>query len=344
MTTPCHTPADASLYERGYPYLVELVDGHKDDKKPSSIATRAFKNYWGPYHVKWPRLTAAAFVRASAAACGEWDKPEVATAASATGAVSADEAKEIVAAWLTAKWSPSWFEAYHPVTVLEAFVGADVVLDAIAEGLEKLAKARRAGKDDDEAPSFFAYLCGLLLLRSERAKEHRAHLEAIYDDAVKQNLDEGEHTVRGALDLALHGNQGAARALANSHWQYWYWYLFVDDAKVHLTRLADNWKSEWVPEARILFLAGPELVPVYTSKKALRQGKRLPDLLADFGMFADDRILELMIDMIGVKGAGEAPATYFKERAAYARPKLERLAKGSSANAVKAKAALALAK
>jgi hypothetical protein len=45
-----------------------------------------------------------------------------------------------------------------------------------------------------------------------------------------------------------------------------------------------------------------------------------------------------------VKGAGEAPADYFRERAAFARPRLERLAKGSGASAVKAKAALALVK
>jgi hypothetical protein len=344
MKAPCHSPEETALYERGYPYVVELIDGHKDDKKPGAIATRAFKNFWGPYHVKWPRLTAAAFARASAVACGKWGEPEVAKAASASGPVSVDEAKAIVAGWFEKPWSPTFYEALHPTIVLEAIAGTDVVLAAISDGLEKAATRPKKGKDEGSAHAYFAYLTGLLLLRASRAKDHRARLESIYDETVKQGLDEGEHTMRGGLDLALHGNQGAARTLANSHWQYWYWYLFVDDAKTHLARLADNYKSDWVPEARILFLAGTEMIPVYTTKKALRQGKRLPDILHDFGMFADDRILDLMIDMIGVKGAGEAPAEYFKERVAFVRPRLERLAKGSGANAVKAKAALALVK
>ena len=56
-------------------------------------------------------------------------------------------------------------------------------------------------------------------------------------------------------------------------------------------------------------------------------------------MFAHDRVLELMVDMIGVKSA---PTDYFTANAAYAKPKLTKLAKGSTVAAMKAKAALGL--
>ena len=70
----------------------------------------------------------------------------------------------------------------------------------------------------------------------------------------------------------------------------------------------------------------------------------MPHILGDFGMIAHDRVLSLMVDMVGVKGAGDAPRESLPsaEQPAALRPKLERIAKGSGAAAVKAKAALSM--
>jgi hypothetical protein len=338
----CHTPEQSRLYERGYPQMALLVDGHKDDKKPAVSATKVFRDY-GTYHVKWPRLTAAAFVRGSRALRGfDWSAPAVAEAASATGPVTNEEAAAIVAAAFERRTFGNFNEMRHVLFVLEALTSTDAVLDAIVSGLERLPKERWQG-DNDGGPPLIAYLAGFLLLRSPKRAAFTERLEEVYAATVKEGIDEGEHTIRGGLDLALHGNAGAARALARSHWQYWYYYLNVDDADVHLERLANYAKSEWVPEARILYLAGEKLLPVYTSKKALRQGKRLPHILGDFGMLEHEGIVDLMVDMIGVKGAGDAPQNYFRENAAYARPRLEKLARGSGPMAVKAASALSLA-
>ncbi len=338
---PCHTAEQTALYERGYPYLVTLVDGHKDDKKPVASVAKAFKNYWGPYHSAWPRLTAAAFARASAVRKDGWDEPEVAKAASATGPVTPDEASQIVGAWFKRGGRDSFNEAQHSLFTLEALVGTDHVLSAVTKGLE--GAVGKKFKDDTIGDiALLAYLSGLLLLRSAKAAEHRKGLEAVYEASVKAKLDQGEHSIRGGLDLALHGNEGALRTLAKSHWQYWYYYLMVSDPKIHLTRLADNAKSDWVPEARILFLAGPEMLPIYTSKKALRNGKRMPEFLADFSMFDHDGIVDLMVDMIGVKGAADVPGNYFRENGARVKKTLARIANGGSARAEKAKAALKL--
>lgn len=339
----CHTPEQSLLYERGYPQLAVLVDGHRDDKKPAVSATKVFREYYGVYHVEWPRLTAAAFVRGSAALRGfDWSSAEVAAAASVTGPVTNDEAAAIVSAAFERRTYGNFNEMRHVLFVLEALTSTDVVLDAIARGLEGLAKERWDGKNDG-GPPLIAYLAGFLLLRSPNRAAFEQRLEAVYAATVKEGIDEGEHTIRGALDLALHGNAGAARALLRSHWQYWYYYLNVDDADVHLARLSNYAKSEWVPEARILYLAGEKLLPVYTSKKALRQGKRLPHILADFGMLKHEGIVDLMVEMVGVKGAGDVPQNFFRENAAYARARLEKLARGSGPMAVKAASALSLA-
>ncbi len=338
----CHTPEQQRLYERGWPYLVQLVDGHKDDKKPSISATKVFREYFGVYHVNWPRLTAAAFVRASAKTKdSDWDSPEVAKAATSTGPVSDAEAAAIVAAAFERRVRGDMNELRHILFALEALTGTDVVLEAVVKALEGLPK-KRYSANDDENPAYIAYLSAFLLLRSEKRTAFAKRLEAIYDATVKAKAHEGEHSVRGALDLALHGNAGAARTLASSHWQYWYWYLHVDDPAVHITRLADNMMSDWVPESRILYLAGEKMLPVYSTKKAVRQGKRLPNILRDFGMFTHEGVLDLMVEMVGVKGAGDAPREYFEANAAWARPRLERRARGSGANAVKAKAAMSL--
>jgi hypothetical protein len=345
---PCRDPESAALYARGYPYLVTLVEGHKDDKKAVANVARAFKNYWGPYHSAWPHLTAIAFARGSAARVEDWDEAAVAKAASVPGPITADEAKAIVAGWFARKGSGNFNETRHELFVLEALVGTDVVLPLVVSELEKVPlKPRKKSDDDDDdggGRALVAYLTGFLLLRATPAvaKAARAKLESVYQAAVAAKQDVGEHTVRGGLDLGLHGNEGAARTLAGSHWQYWYYYLMVDDPKVHLARLADNYKSDWVPESRILYLAGPEMWPVYTSKKALRQGKRLPDFLRDFSLFDDDSGLDLVLDMVGVKGAGDVPAEFFKRYGASVREKLTRISRTGSARAEKASAALKL--
>ncbi len=337
----CHTPEQTELYERGYPYMTILVDGHKDDKKPALAATKVFSEYYGRYHAYWPKLVAHAFARASGVGGdGEWDTDEVKKAASSTALVSADEARALARSQLTRVSSASLYEVFHALFTLEAIAGTDVILEALVDGLEALPKKRWKASDDDETPALVAYATGFMLLRSMKAQAFKKRLEALYEETVKATSAVGEETIRGGLDLALHGTDGAKRTLGSSHWQYWYYYLMVDDAAVHLTRLANNAKSDWVPEARIVYLAGPEMFPVYTTQKALRQGKRLPHILGDFGMFADDHVLSLMVDMIGVKGAGDAPAEYFKTNGKYVRKKLEALAKGSGAAAVKAKAAL----
>jgi hypothetical protein len=340
----CHTPEQEALYARGYPHVATLVDGHKDDKKPSAGAVKVFKDYWGVYHVKWPRLVTSAFVRASAALdADDWDGPAAAKAATATGPVTAEEAKSIVFAHFARVVRADFNEISKTMFALEAIAGTDIVLGAIADGLEALEPKRWSNASgEDGNPALLAYTAGFLLLRSARAKDFSARLEAMFEAASKASPSGGEHTVGGGLDLALHGTRGAVRTLASSHWQYWYYYLMVDDAAVHIARLKNTAKSDWQPEARIVYLAGADMMPVYTTPKALRMGKRLPHFLRDVGMLTHDRVFDLMVDMIGVKGAADAPAEYFRSNAAYVTPKLERVARGSSATAVKAKAALSL--
>jgi hypothetical protein len=79
-----------------------------------------------------------------------------------------------------------------------------------------------------------------------------------------------------------------------------------------------------------------------TSPKALRQGRRLPDILRDLGMLSHDRIVTLMIEMFGTRSAGSAPAEYFKRNAGSVRGRVERVARASGPLSTQAKAALLL--
>jgi hypothetical protein len=339
----CHTAEQDRLYALGYPILTMLVDGHKDDKKPADAVAKAFSDYFGRYQVAWPREVASRFVHAATAFDGDaWGEDAVLKAALCKEPVSADVARRAITRQIENTSRCSWYTTRHIVCVTEAVAGTDIVLEALVDALEKLDPKRWPNSlGEDGTPSFYAYMTGFLLLRSTKANAFRKRLEAIHDAASKKkDVGEGEQTIRGALDIALHGTVGTKRALANSHWQYWHWYLMADDLDLQKERLANSLKSEWNPEPRIVYLAGADLLDIYLTKKGLRIGKLLAPFLDDIGMFADARVFSCMVDMVGVKGAGEAPLRYFKATKKTSQPKLERLARGSGATAVKAQSIL----
>ena len=99
---------------------------------------------------------------------------------------------------------------------LEALTSTDVVLEAITASLEKMSMKRKNADGEDGTPAMLAYSTGFLLLRTKKAAAFTKRLEAVYAAAVKAKFAEGEHTIRGGLDLALHGNAGAANGSRTS--------------------------------------------------------------------------------------------------------------------------------
>ncbi|MFO0547205.1 MAG: hypothetical protein U0271_02390 [Polyangiaceae bacterium] len=311
----CFTEAQDRLYELGWPYIAYLVDDHKDDKKPAQTAAKAFSpTYWGKYHVLWPRKVAACVCRI----LGGEEEP-------ASDPIGPDEARGILQRWVLE--APSWQPHQHRVGLflLEAMVGPECCLDAVFDALERADEERWS----NDAASHIAYLTGLLLgrLPASARERYRARIEALVREKTQAGYAKsGEHVVLGGLDLMLNGSDGARRVLPESHWQYLYWYYYVDDLEVLRARMVAKWKSEWTPDPRLVYLAGADLLDDY-AKRLRMVGKQAPGFLQDIGMFKAPGVIPIMLHYSGVKALESTARDWFAKHAAFARPHLERLAR-----------------
>jgi hypothetical protein len=153
--------------------------------------------------------------------------------------------------------------------------------------------------------------------------------------------DESRYTsLRGGLDLGLHGIEGARRVLPTSHWQYLHWWGFVDDVAMLRERFAAKAKAEWDPDPRHIWLTGGALAPDLTTAKVLRGlGPRRAAYLGDIGRFALPCVVDVMVDALEDKQAKDLPATWLREHVGFAHA---RVAARASTGDVRARAALAL--
>ena len=235
----CFTEEQERLYAAGWPHLIQLVDGHKHDRKPADAARKLYKDWFGAYHVRWPRQVALRFARAIGVDPA-LESAEAARALEDDRDLAAEEVKAILDAQLATPAHRDPIHNEHTLFALEALAGTDVALEALAAALEQVARERRCEKppgatdpshhgaerrpygESDDRFTYFAFLSGYLLLRASEEAAARAgvRLEALYREAVEANAEIHESLLRGALDLALHGTEGARRVLPTSHWQY----------------------------------------------------------------------------------------------------------------------------
>lgn len=306
----CFTEEATSLYQRGYPHMVILVDGHKDDKKPDPSKIYA-KKYFGEYHVRWPRKVAEAFVRSYG---GDAASPEAG-----------------IAFRLSQPRRQQFQQDAHFLFCVEAMVGADTTLEALVQALCDVPEERwpiRGSKLDPETreqsphvipaihrmnvhyengnTGYYAYLAGFLLLRAspEVASRARATLEELWSRAASKGVSPIEETLHGGLDLALHGTEGARRVVTDSHWQYLYWWGFVDDKALFLERFRASNKSDWDPDPRHVWLC-PDIADYVFQKKIVKKlGPRRPAFFEDVGMFDDPRVEAMMREWKDDKKSG----------------------------------------
>jgi hypothetical protein len=162
---------------------------------------------------------------------------------------------------------------------------------------------------------YFAYLAGYLLLRAspEVAGRARASLEDLWSRAAANGVPPIEETLHGGLDLALHGAEGARRVVTDSHWQYLYWWGFVDDAALFHARFRNNNKSEWTPDPRHVWMC-PEILDYVFQRKIVKAlGDRRPSFFEDVGMFDDPRVEFLMREWKDDKKAGPIATRWLEE-------------------------------
>jgi len=329
----CFTREQTSLYERGYPHLVVLVDGHKDDAKadPSKIYA---KQYDGAYHVQWPRKVAEAFVRACTSAASD------ARTTAKPGPIDVEQARAAIAYQLAKPRRWAAFADPHLLFCIEAFLGTDETLELLVDALSSLPPERwpvkgaslDPGTRDATMPGmnpaihymnvlyengkvgYFAYLTGYLLLRaSDGVRERaRARLEDLWKKSTELGVDPIEETLHGGLDLALHGAEGARRVLPRSHWQYLWWWGFIDDPTLFRTRFAEKMKSDWSADPRHVFLC-PDIIDTVLEKKVVKRIAKRASFLEDVGMFDHPRVPELMREWKDDKKAGAVATRWLAE-------------------------------
>lgn len=317
----CFRDDQRALWERGYPYLVELQDGHKDDAKPEAMLAKLNAEYFGLYTVRWPRKVAECFVRA----CASHDLEDFEGAAGAPGPIGGAEVRAAIAHQLASIREENALADGALIFCAEALAGTDVTLEALVDVLSTLSRDHWPAKPDHAehrygGASYYAYLAGFLLLRASPAvaKGARAKLEALWKQTVDADVEIGEHSLRGGLDLALHGTEGAKRVLSDSHWQYLHWWGFVDDAEMIRTRYADSDKSEFDPDPRHAWLC-PDIIGEVVLKKRVRGlGKQKPAFFEALGTFAHPAVAGMMAEWTDDKLVGALAQRWLADHPALA--------------------------
>ncbi len=342
--------ADEERYRRGWPHAVELASDHPDDRKPDASLKKLYKHFLGAYQGRWPREVAARFARVMSVSRTEWPvrfdlTPERKAAIDAGAPVDEALASRTLALHFAAggRWAPDMQQ--HLLFVLEAFVGTDTLLRLLVGELERLPKAKWPAQDHDAllAVPYFAYLSGFLLLRAspDVATRERARLEALYEATVDEGIVGAEQTLRGGLDLGLHGVDGAKRVLAESHWQYLHWYGFAADLALLRERLNAGSKAEWNPDARLVYIGGAELLDDFAKPGVLRKTAQWRRAwLEHIGAFQHESVPRVMVENIDNKKAGTFPIDWIRAHEGYAVPLIQKLASEGGALATKAKSAL----
>lgn len=332
----CFTDEQDRLYERGWPYMRILVDGHKDDRKAVQSAQK-----FNRYHVHWPREVAHRFVRGAVfSQCNgaSWQDPRVRAKLEVAGAINEDEAGMLLDDLLTSRVKAQPHRLSTLLLLLEAMVGTEFVIDSVLPRIECLPRARwlpdrsSFNPGDDEIPGFVAFHLGFMMLRlsRERALEVRQRLERLYERMVDiHGIPHHERCLLGDIDLALHGSRAIARVMPNSRWKFLIWYANVDNLKIlkkRMDRIEGRYLADWVPNGRLVYLAGYELLDTYAENLIRVSAPQVPGFLEDIGMFRCETVTRIMLEFVGKKAARDAPLTWFSRHADFARETLEEVA------------------
>lgn len=138
----CFTPAQDELLAAGWPYMVAFADRHKDDKRAEKAAFTAARR-GSKYDGVWPREVLYRYLRGKVALRFDRDvlqrdvPPRKYTQAVAiAGAPSKTEAKAWLQEGIGAFADQSEERVSEFVYAIEAIIGTDEALDAIATGFE----------------------------------------------------------------------------------------------------------------------------------------------------------------------------------------------------------------
>ena len=235
--------------------MIRLVDGHPHDEKPEKAALAwAGKARGDVYDSEFPREVASLAVRmgprwiprGKRATLGKGDPHEILAkhVATFTGGTTSDHARDYV-------------------FLVEALVGADATLEAIADGFESM-----RGEPRDVFQLAFktgvAAAAGFVLLRAKNGKTHARRLEAFRKTLAKKKRH--WHMTAGYLDASLHGAAGLRRWLAPDRHSL-IWAEYAKDDPDYVMECIAECEADTPMTVRLVAIAGTSAMKNITRRK-----------------------------------------------------------------------------
>ncbi len=315
------------LFALGWPHLRWLVDGHPDDATPTDDKLMKVCQDGGVYGLVWPRGMANRFVRGFAASSDDatnsnpkWALPALGDATD----VRAEEGPRLVQGLFgPERYNDGLVE--HFVFLLEAMHGTDAVLDWILSAFEGM---KNPPPRDEEACAL-ATSAGLLLLRVPPAASR----------AAKARLEKLAKTIQGDslrefLRSAIGGGEAAkAQGLHPSY------YLNVTDDPAAVVASAKE--GEHITSPRMIFLGGAAVVKAIAPHwKDLEFDYEQAALARGLAEVRLPEAMELLATLAVASKAKKIAGALLETRGDYARPILEKAAKGKGGDTYKKALAL----
>jgi hypothetical protein len=313
------TKEEQALLDRGWPRMIRLVDGHPHDKNAEKAALSwASRPRDDSYHSEFPREVA----RVAVAMGPRWI-PRGKRAAIAKG-----EPRDLLAKHVATFTGGTTSEhGTEYVFLVEAFIGADATLEAIADGFESM-----RGEPRDVFQLAFktgvAAAVGFLLLRAKNQKTHVKRLEAFRRTLASKK--QHWHMLAGYLDASLHGGAGLRRWLgSNKHSLIWAEY--ARDDPHYVEECVAECDDDTPMSVRLVAIAGTSVMKNITRRKFYASDLRA--VVRDFGMIRAPETVDLILSLVGRSTAKGAPAKWFTSHAEFAMPIVEAYASRGSTRA-----------
>lgn len=324
--------------------MARLVDDHPHDKNATKSALAWLAAIDPKYRSEWPREVAYRAMRVGPVV--QFVKTEYAqnaitakskAAVEKAGPLSKDEARarlvEVVASLDEHTYE---FKVNDFVYLIEAVLGADETLDAIAEGFEtskpNVSAAGQGTPMESYVKTYVAGTLGFLLLRATstkvrgRLEEQRHRFQAI------ANKSDDWAWCAQHFDFSLDGAAAVRRTVGMG----WRINLKVAEYAHDDPDLVREWVAK-VPKdsmtVRLAKIAGTSVLEGLAKRKL--SSPELAVAVRDFGMVRSPDVVEFVLSLVGKSAVKDAPIQWLVDHADYARPIVAR------SKSTTAKAALA---
>lgn len=321
--TLCFRPEDDTKLARGYPNMIEPIDGLNQDRAPAKSALKWYMASDPIYFTEWPREVLHRVLRVFAV---DAFKKEGGIAALETS--GPPDAKALLEAIATMFETGMVNYAFHKRTLVygtETIAGTDATLMAIADAFASSAWRIPAETLNESCRDTLIECAAFLFLRAS-PKAVKAAREKIVP--LDPKIASAYEWCAQTIDRTLQGAAGVKRTLPSTIQLETD--ALVSNASLELAADDPDWVREMVAKAkpaapmsvRIAHIAGPSVLANLSKRKW--PSVKMPSIVRDFGMIRDPEIVSFMLSLVGKSSVKDAPLAWFRAHADYARPILEK--------------------